>query len=332
MGPRSAPPSGRLGPGGLDRLGGVLHAARPCRGGAGSQRPRRHPGRRRPHRQGGRPHGGRGPGAGGFRGATRTEHGSRCRKAARHRDRGTGCAHRRSSPASGTLHHGPGRARGPGSPDPGSYEVRPGDSLWSIAAARLGDGDDWPAIAALNLGRTMADGLQFVDPNTIHAGWTLEMPDGAAPLAPDAGCECRTAAPRPASPVPSLAALPRRWLPVTSHADISRSDDPPAQPFRDEALVLTHTGALEGVGPARLDLPELAALGIGALACAALTRRARRNRLLRQVTTEEPDPAFPLSPPAIDTGIMLARGAGAPRPACLRGRELRPGRRPRRSI
>ena len=120
------------------------------------------------------------------------------------------------------------------------------------------------------------------------------------------------AAPRPASPVPSLAALPRRWLPITSHADISRSDDPPAQPFRDEALVLTHTGALEGVGPARPDLPELAALGIGALACAALTRRARRNRLLRQATTEEPDPAFPLSPPAIDTGIMLARGAALP--------------------
>ena len=88
-------------------------------------------------------------------------------------------------------------------PDPGSYEVRPGDSLWSIAAARLGDGDDWPAIAALNLGRTMADGLQFVDPNTIHAGWTLEMPDGAAPLAPDADLSAVPAAPRPAPPVPS---------------------------------------------------------------------------------------------------------------------------------
>ena len=80
-------------------------------------------------------------------------------------------------PASSTVTGAP-------APDPGSYEVRPGDSLWSIAAARLGDGDDWPAIAALNLGRTMADGLQFVDPNTIHAGWTLEMPDGAAPLPP----------------------------------------------------------------------------------------------------------------------------------------------------
>ena len=60
-----------------------------------------------------------------------------------------------------------------------TYIVRPGDSLWSIAEAQLGDGDDWPAIAALNLGRTMPDGLTFVDPSRIYAGWTLQMPDGS---------------------------------------------------------------------------------------------------------------------------------------------------------
>jgi hypothetical protein len=197
-------------------------------------------------------------------------------------------------------------------PSPGSYVVRPGDSLWSIAAALLGDGDDWPAIAALNLGRTMADGLQFVDPNTIHAGWTLEIPDQGAPLASGTDVSAIPLAPRPASPIPSELTLPRQWLPVSAHAGVARSDDPPALPWRDEALVLAHTGSLEAAGPAHLDLPELAALGIGALACAALTRRARRARLLRQVTSEEPDSEFCLSPPAIDTGIMLARGSALP--------------------
>jgi DNA-binding SARP family transcriptional activator len=204
---------------------------------------------------------------------------------------------------------------GTAAPSPDSYVVRPGDSLWSIAAARLGDGDDWPAIAALNVGRTMADGLQFVDPNTIHSGWTLEMPDQGAPLPAETDVRAVLRASPPASPSPSELALPRRWLPVTSHADVSRSDDPPARPFQDEALVLTHSGPLEGARSARLDLPELAALGIGALACAALTRRARRSRLLRQVTTEESEESdfeFSLSPPAIDTGILLARGAGHP--------------------
>jgi LysM repeat protein/DNA-binding SARP family transcriptional activator len=206
----------------------------------------------------------------------------------------------------------PPRATSTAAPTPASstdiYVVRPGDSLWSIAAALLGDGDDWPAIAAVNLGRTMADGLQFVDPNTIHAGWVLQMPDQGAPVA----TAVRAAAQEPAPPAPSETALARRRLPVTSHDDVSRSEGPGAQPFQDEALVLSQTGSRQGAGPGRMDLPELAALGIGALACAALTRRARRVRLLRQVATEEPAPEFSLSPAAIDTGIQLARGAGRP--------------------
>jgi DNA-binding SARP family transcriptional activator len=198
---------------------------------------------------------------------------------------------------------------------PDSYVVRPGDSLWSIAAALLGDGDDWPAIAALNLGRTMGDGLQFVDPNTIHAGWTLLMPDqGApvAPVAPDTDLRAVRVVPRPAPGPPAGTDLGKRRLPVASPAGATRADDPPALLFGDEALVLAQTGSLEGAGPGRLDLPELAALGLGALACAALTRRARRTRLIRRVTTEGPGPEFPLSPRAIDASIMLARGAGLP--------------------
>ena len=192
-----------------------------------------------------------------------------------------------------------------------SYVVRPGDSLWSIAAALLGDGDDWPAIAALNLGRTMGDGLQFVDPNTIHAGWTLLMPDQGPPVVPVTP-DAVPPAPRGASTVPATTDLERRWLPVASPAGPSRSDNRPTLPFGEEALVLAHTGSVERAVPGRLELPGLAALGIGALACAALTRRARRTRLLRQATTEEPDPGFPFSPPAIDASILLARGAGLP--------------------
>jgi DNA-binding SARP family transcriptional activator len=62
-----------------------------------------------------------------------------------------------------------------------SYRVRPGDSLWTIADAQLGDGGDWTAIAALNLGRSMPGGHRLVDPNQVLAGWTLQMPTGSAP-------------------------------------------------------------------------------------------------------------------------------------------------------
>jgi len=214
--------------------------------------------------------------------------------------------------ASPALAAAPSAATGTPATGPDSYVVRPGDSLWSIAAALLGDGDDWPAIAALNLGRTMGDGLQFVDPNTIQAGWTLLMPDQEAPVAPGSDLRAVRVVPRPAPGPPVGTDLGKRRLLVALPAGAPRADDPPALLFGDEALVLAHSGSLEGAGPGRLDLPELAALGVGALACAALTRRARRTRLIRQVTTEGPGPEFPLSPRAIDASILLARGAGLP--------------------
>ena len=57
-----------------------------------------------------------------------------------------------------------------------THAVQPGDTLWRIADERLGDGADWTAIAALNLGRTMAGGARFVDPDQIRAGWRLLLP------------------------------------------------------------------------------------------------------------------------------------------------------------
>ncbi|MER6377513.1 hypothetical protein ABT255_56885 [Streptomyces mirabilis] len=67
--------------------------------------------------------------------------------------------------------------------DPGStYTVqdsRPAESLWSIAERQLGDGERWREIAALNEGRTMADGQVFKANSFLQPGWQLEMPDAA---------------------------------------------------------------------------------------------------------------------------------------------------------
>ncbi|MEU0820632.1 LysM peptidoglycan-binding domain-containing protein [Streptomyces mirabilis] len=64
--------------------------------------------------------------------------------------------------------------------DPGStYTVqdsRPAESLWSIAERQLGDGERWREIAALNEGRTMADGQVFKANSFLQPGWQLEMP------------------------------------------------------------------------------------------------------------------------------------------------------------
>jgi nucleoid-associated protein YgaU len=39
--------------------------------------------------------------------------------------------------------------------------VRPGDCLWLIAQRYLGDGDQYPEIVALNIGRQMGNGQIF---------------------------------------------------------------------------------------------------------------------------------------------------------------------------
>lgn len=56
-------------------------------------------------------------------------------------------------------------------------DVRPAESLWSIADTELGDGERWRDIAELNQGRTMADGSVFHASTFLQPGWQLRMPD-----------------------------------------------------------------------------------------------------------------------------------------------------------
>ncbi|MFE5029894.1 LysM peptidoglycan-binding domain-containing protein [Streptomyces sp. NPDC056656] len=62
-------------------------------------------------------------------------------------------------------------------------EVRPAESLWSIAEHELGDGERWRDIAELNNGRTMADGSVFHASTFLQPGWQLRMPDAPASTA-----------------------------------------------------------------------------------------------------------------------------------------------------
>ncbi len=139
-----------------------------------------------------------------------------------------------------------------------THAVQPGDTLWSIADDDMADGADWTAIAALNLGRDMADGTRFVDPDHIRPGWQLRVPLAAA--------------------APERAASGHSRTGGSAHSD-------------------EH-------------LPELIALGLGSIACAALARRARRHRV--DPFTGELDLERSPSEEAVDAAALLHRFDGVP--------------------
>ena len=99
-----------------------------------------------------------------------------------------------ASPASASVH---------------TVTVQPGEGLWRIADAHLGDGADWMQIAALNLGRDMGGGRRFVDPDHVVAGWRLRLPAEAADLRAGHGEQRRDHSPPSGAPdrLPELVAL-----------------------------------------------------------------------------------------------------------------------------
>ena len=56
--------------------------------------------------------------------------------------------------------------------------MRPGDTLWRIAARCYGDGRRWPEVWDANRDRVMDDGRTFSSPHVIRVGWALAIPGG----------------------------------------------------------------------------------------------------------------------------------------------------------
>lgn len=103
------------------------------------------------------------------------------------------------------------------SAEPGTERVRPPeegvhDSLWRVAQRCLGDGDRWPEIWALNEGSTQPGGRVLTNPNLIHPGDRLRLPDSGPPAAPAVAPRLAPASPppaiEPAPPTPSTTAPP----------------------------------------------------------------------------------------------------------------------------
>lgn len=110
-----------------------------------------------------------------------------------------------------------------------------GESLWSIAEDRLGDGTRWPEIYELNEGRSFSDGRELIDPDLIHPGWELDMPSDRAAAA-EAGAAPDVAEPVGAPEVSEPAAPDTEAEPAAaaeqapSAEDHTAATDPAARP------------------------------------------------------------------------------------------------------
>lgn len=63
-----------------------------------------------------------------------------------------------------------------GKPDAELHRVRSRETLWSIAAARLGSARRWKELAELNYGVVQPDGGRLGDDHWVRAGWMLRLP------------------------------------------------------------------------------------------------------------------------------------------------------------
>ncbi|GAA1918962.1 BTAD domain-containing putative transcriptional regulator [Streptantibioticus ferralitis] len=99
-----------------------------------------------------------------------------------------------------------------------AYTVQPGDTLWDIARAHLGDPLRWPVIYQLNCNRIQPDGQRLRDPDLLLPGWTLHLPTHS-----DTGtAHAPRPQPAPAAPMPhhDAVAPPHQHPTTPPHASI----------------------------------------------------------------------------------------------------------------
>lgn len=179
------------------------------------------------------------------------------------------------------------------------HEVVPGDTLWEIAEAHLGDGDQYAQIAHLNTGVVQRDGETLIDPDLIRPGWRLAIPAPAP-----AGSAPGEPGPAPAGPTPDAAPLAPGAgapVPVIPHrTDDELAPEADSGPLRDH---VTEKPVDQVAGEEDIDdaddqaLPAIQVfLGLTGLAAAGVIGELARRRHL-QHRGRRTGERIPLPPP-----------------------------------
>ncbi|MFF7250486.1 BTAD domain-containing putative transcriptional regulator [Embleya sp. NPDC008237] len=147
-------------------------------------------------------------------------------------------ADRHTPPATSKDEH-PTTARATPAGAPVPHTVRKGDTLWDIAADRLGDPLRWPEIYKLSKTLPQPDGERLTDPDVIEPDWVLHLPaDATVPEAqtppttdePPTPEQPTTPAPPPNAQTPPPVAEPPAAAPETPQPPITGEPAIPAPP------------------------------------------------------------------------------------------------------
>ncbi|GAB2790616.1 BTAD domain-containing putative transcriptional regulator [Amycolatopsis magusensis] len=178
--------------------------------------------------------------------------------------------------------------------EPGTERVRPPqdgvhDSLWRIARRCLGDGNRWPEIWNLNQGSIQPGGRTLTNPNLIHPGDTLRLPETSIPPAPAPAPEQVPTAPDP------------RTQPTPPAPNTVTPTPPPPEPAPSTAPVPTrengtatdqHAGSAVTWGSGEV----FVSLGLAAAVSALLVLARRRHQARYRPGSGRRDDGLPVAP------------------------------------
>ena len=156
-----------------------------------------------------------------------------------------------------------------------TYEVKPRDTLWDIAADRLGDPLRWRELWRLNAQQVMASGERFTEPGLIRPGWRLTLP-ATAQTRPPMPAERQQPAPAHVA-APSAEAAPVCLAPAVAPPATA----PPATAPSAAPTAGRRPPPADGQDDSTRALPI--GLGLGAAAVGiALALDQRRRRAMRR--------------------------------------------------
>lgn len=221
---------------------------------------------------------------------------------------------------------------------PAAYVVQSGDTLWDISEQHLGDPLRWPEIYDLNRGQPQPDGTALADPNLIHPGWTLQLPEASPTIAePVPAPPPRPSVPLPRAPAssPQASVAPSGTTAATGPSAVPTTIPPPRSAEREHDRTAT-TEKSNGT-TIRFGVAGSVLLATGSLGLIALLRRRQLRRrhvghavprlsdelaateiALRAAAEGSPGPWLDLALRALAAQLRILPGEPAPQPVAAR--------------